>query len=86
MAEAFTDQADFSRMIEGLTNKISISEVMHKTFVEVNEEGTEAAAATSVGIIVTSLPLSIRVDRPFVFLIREKSSNAILFIGQLMNP
>jgi serpin B len=54
--------------------------------VEVNEEGTEAAAATSVGISLTSMPPSVRVDRPFVFLIREKSSNAILFIGQLMNP
>ncbi|WP_207431252.1 serpin family protein [Sabulibacter ruber] len=84
MGVAFTDQADFSRMIPG--GGLSISEVNHKTFVEVNEEGTEAAAATSVGIVVTSLPPSITVDKPFVFLIREKSTNAILFIGKLMRP
>ncbi|MFD2248647.1 serpin family protein [Pontibacter ruber] len=82
---AFSENADFSRMVEGQRN-LAISEVKHKTFVEVNEEGTEAAAATSVGIVVTSLPPSIRIDRPFVFLIREKSSNAIVFIGKLMQP
>lgn len=86
MAEAFSGQADFSGMLANSSQRLAISEVMHKTFVEVNEEGTEAAAATSVGIVLTSLPPSVRVDRPFVFLIREKSSNAILFIGQLMNP
>jgi serpin B len=85
MGIAFGEQADFGRMVEGSAN-LAISEVKHKTFVEVNEEGTEAAAATSVGIMLTSLPPTIRIDRPFVFLIREKSSNAILFIGQLMRP
>ncbi|GEO06085.1 serpin [Adhaeribacter aerolatus] len=86
MGEAFSNQANFSRMVAGSTGGLAISEVMHKTFVEVNEEGTEAAAATSVGVVLTSLPPTIQVDRPFIFLIREKSSNAILFIGQLMNP
>ncbi len=86
MGEAFSDQANFSRMLAGSSQNLAISEVMHKTFVEVNEEGTEAAAATSVGVVLTSMPPTIRVDRPFIFLIREKSSNAILFIGQLMNP
>jgi serpin B len=86
MGEAFTNNADFSRMLEGSAQNLAISEVLHKSFVEVNEEGTEAAAATSVGIVVTSMPPTVQVDRPFVFLIREKSSNAILFIGQLMNP
>lgn len=85
MEVAFGGQADFSRMVEGQAN-LAISEVKHKTFVEVNEEGTEAAAATSTGIMVTSLPPSVRIDRPFVFMIREKSSNAILFIGKLMQP
>ncbi|OON67258.1 serpin family protein [Hymenobacter sp. CRA2] len=85
MGVAFTQQANFSRMLTGQQN-LAISEVLHKTFVEVNEEGTEAAAATSVGITTTSVPPSVRFDRPFVFLIREKSSNAILFIGQLTNP
>ena len=86
MGEAFSEKANFSRMIAGTTSNLAISEVMHKTFLEVNEEGTEAAAATSVGIVVTSLPPTIQVDRPFIFLIREKSTNAIIFIGQLMNP
>ncbi|PSR53524.1 proteinase inhibitor I4 serpin [Adhaeribacter arboris] len=86
MGEAFSNQANFSRMLSNSNQGLAISEVMHKAFVEVNEEGTEAAAATSVGIVVTSLPSIIQVNRPFVFLIREKSTNAILFIGQLMNP
>jgi serine protease inhibitor len=86
MGHAFSNQADFSRMIEGAAGGLAISEVTHKTFVAVDEEGTEAAAATSVGIVRTSLPPSVLVDRPFIFLIREKSSNAILFIGQLMQP
>ncbi|RDC62711.1 serpin family protein [Adhaeribacter pallidiroseus] len=85
MGEAFSNQANFSRMLQS-EQSLAISEVMHKAFVEVNEEGTEAAAATSVGVVLTSLPPVVQVNRPFLFLIREKSSNAILFIGQLMNP
>ncbi|MCX2741428.1 serpin family protein [Pontibacter anaerobius] len=86
MGVAFTGNADFSRMVEGNPG-LAISKVMHKTFVEVNEEGTEAAAVTSVGIEVTSAnPSPYRIDRPFIFMIREKSSNAILFIGKLMQP
>ena len=85
MGVAFTGGANFGRMLEGQPN-LAISEVRHKTFVEVNEEGTEAAAVTSVGIEVTSMPPSITIDRPFVFLIREKSSGTILFIGKLMQP
>ena len=64
----------------------SIQATTEQTSGSVNEEGAEAAAVTSVGIIRTSLPPSIRIDRPFVFMIREKSSNAILFIGKLMTP
>ena len=64
---------------------LEISEVLHKTFVDVNEEGTEAAAATSVGIIRTSLPQRVAfvVDRPFVFVLRERFSGAILFVGRI---
>ncbi|HEX8656408.1 MAG TPA: serpin family protein, partial [Hymenobacter sp.] len=86
MGVAFSNQANFSRMLAGGPTELSISEVKHKTFLEVNEEGTEAAAATSVGITVTSVPPVISIDRPFLFLIREKSSNAVLFIGQVTNP
>ncbi len=60
-----------------------ISRVKHKTFVEVNEEGTEAAAATSVEVGLTSVPPVMRVNRPFIFLIHERHSNTILFIGQV---
>lgn len=87
LEEAFGSQADFSRMIEGLQKGgVAISEVKHKAFVEVNEEGTEATAVTSVGVVLTSLPPSIRLDRPFVFLIREKATHTIVFAGKLMNP
>jgi serine protease inhibitor len=86
MGVAFTEQANFGRMLVGSPKGLFISEVKHKTFLEVNEEGTEAAAATSVGMVTTSLPRALVVNRPFLFLIREKSSGAILFIGQLTNP
>ena len=83
MGIAFTEgMADFTRMSPS-GRQLVISEVIQKTFVEVNEEGTEAAAATSVGIMPTSLPPSIRVDRPFVFAIRERLSGTILFIGKV---
>ncbi len=81
MGIAFSDHADFTRMYEA--GGLCISEVKHKTFVEVNEEGTEAAAATSVGIGVVSAPPMFRVDRPFVFLISENHSQSILFIGKV---
>jgi serine protease inhibitor len=84
--EAFTEQVDFSRMLAETANRLFVSEVMHKTFVVVNEEGTEAAAVTGAATVPSSDPPTIKIDRPFVFLIREKSSNAIIFLGQLMKP
>ncbi len=87
MVAPFTDGvADFSGMSSSHGRQLVISEVKHKTFVDVNEEGTEAAAATSVGIAPTSLPPTIRVDRPFVFAIRERFSGTILFIGKIADP
>lgn len=86
MGLAFSDQADFTGIEKegGLT----ISEVKHKTFIEVNEEGTEAAAVTSVGVEVTSMPqyYELNFDRPFLFFIRENSSGLILFAGQVNKP
>jgi serpin B len=85
---AFSDEtADFSRLSPAGSEPggLRISEVKQKTFVDVNEEGTEAAAATSV-TIVESLPPSFRVDRPFVFAIRERLSGAILFVGKVVDP
>jgi serpin B len=84
MGVAFRGGADFSRMIDG--GGVSLSRVLQKTFVEVNEEGTEAAAATVVGVRLISMPPGVRVDRPFVFAIRERLSGTILFIGKVMDP
>ena len=82
---AFTPAADFS----GIAKKpLMISEVKQKTFIEVNEKGSEAAAATSVGIMLTSIapgPFEFRVDRPFVFLIRGCESGPVLFMGIVRN-
>lgn len=79
------NNADFTRIYSG-SERVYISKVKHKTFLEVNEEGTEAAAATSVGIGVTSLPPMIAIDRPFLFAIREKLSGTILFMGVIEDP
>lgn len=88
MPDAFNpDLADFSRIHAG--GGIYISEVKHKTFIETNEEGTEAAAVTSIGFETTSVgpkELEFIADKPFVFFIHEKQSGCILFIGTVMNP
>lgn len=83
MSVAFTPAADFTKIRRA--GELMISEVKHKTFVEVNEEGTEAAAATSVGVVLVSAQ-ELRLDRPFVYLIRENHSQTILFIGRMMQP
>ena len=85
MGIAFSDFANFSRIANA---SLAISEVKHKTFVEVNEEGTEAAAVTSVGITLTAMPStpSMYIDRPFIFAIREHRSGTILFVGKVVNP
>ncbi|XP_023929994.1 leukocyte elastase inhibitor-like isoform X2 [Lingula anatina] len=72
--------------IGGKPGDLFISEAIHEAFVDVNEEGTEAAAATGIGLSVTSVTPVFRADRPFVFQIREKSSGTVLFMGRLMNP
>ena len=80
------DRADFTRM--NPDGGLYISEVKQKTFVRVDEEGTEAAAATSVGMSTTSIPRTIemRVDRPFVFVIHDTYSGAMLFTGKIVDP
>jgi serine protease inhibitor len=90
MAQSFSDDADFSELfVEDLS--LFISRVLHQSFLEVDEEGTEAAAATVVEISLTSAgpgtkPSIIYIDKPFAFVIRERHSNAILFAGKLLNP
>jgi serpin B len=74
--------ADFTRM-SPRGRDLFITRVIQKTFVDVDEEGTEAAAATAVGVGVTSMPASFRVDRPFLVVIRERFSGTILFIGKI---
>ena len=83
MVDAFDHRADLSRLspVDGLW----ISEVKQKAWVDVNEEGTEAAAATVV-TIVESAPPTVRADRPFLFFIRERLSGTILFAGKLAGP
>jgi serine protease inhibitor len=84
MGIAFDEgRADFARIADVSPDRLYISRVEQKTFVEVNEEGTEAAAATGVGIVATSAPPTMRVDRPFVFAIRERLSGTVLFLGIL---
>ena len=86
MTDAFMPNvADFTG-ISATPPPLYISELKQKTFVEVSEEGAEAAGSTSVGIGVTSLPPSVIADRPFAYLIRERESGAILFAGVLRRP
>lgn len=84
MIDAFNDLADFSG-INGMGG-LFISEVKHKTFIELDEEGTEAAAVTSVGIEFTSAGEEIKFNKPFIFFIYEKSTGVILFSGKVANP
>jgi serpin B len=68
---------------------IFVSFVKQNTFVEVDEKGTEAAAVTTIGVEVTSEPPQSKqfiIDKPFIFAIRERTTNALLFIGQIVNP
>ena len=86
MENAFCEGcANFLRM-SPIGDQLFISFVKQNTFVNVNEEGTEAAAVTTVGIEVTSARPSIRFDRPFVFVIRERLSGTILFMGKVAVP
>lgn len=90
MVDAFTDRADFSGMTTA--DKLAISAVLHQAVVEVDEKGTEAAAATAVVVGVMSAPieeeppLEIKLDRPFMFLIVDRRTGAVLFMGRLVDP
>jgi len=85
LKQAFTDQAELGGLFEE-TLPLTVSEVLHKAVIEVDESGTEAAAVTSVGIGLTSLPMAVDLNRPFIFMIRERHTQAILFSGILRNP
>jgi serpin B len=84
MIDAFNPgAADLSGISDA---SIFVSFVKQNTFVEVNEEGTEAAAVTTIGIEYTSVPGTFTVDKPFIFAIRERMTNSLLFIGKVENP
>ena len=84
MAIPFTQGADFS----GMTGKydLFIRDVVHKAFVAVDEAGTEAAAASGVIMEIVSLPQTVTIDQPFIFLIKDNETGAILFLGRVMDP
>jgi len=87
MEDAFSEAADFSGMTG--TTELFISSVIHKAFVSVDEAGTEAAAATAVVMAEKAMPaepVELRVDRPFVFLIRDIETGAVLFVGRVVDP
>ena len=89
MTDAFdSDRANFSGM-DGARD-LFISDVLHKAFVAVDEEGTEAAAATAVIMELTSAPMeepiTFTVDRPFVYMVRDQQTGSILFLGRVLNP
>jgi serpin B len=85
----FSAEADLSEMVD---SPLCVSSIFHKSFVEVNEEGTEAAAASVVVTMCKSLPVDLPMevdfvaDHPFLFLIREDVSGVVLFIGHVLNP
>ena len=87
MRQAFIpDGAQFTRISRTMGNSLYVDFVKQKAYVDVNEEGTEAAAVTVVGVGVTSAPVPIRIDRPFVFAIRERLSGTVLFLGKIVEP
>jgi serpin B len=84
MKTAFNNYADFSQLTE---EKVAVSEVKHKTFIKVDEKGTEAAAVTSIGIRATSMPVDspfqMIVNRPFFYVIQDNETGVILFMGNI---
>ncbi len=86
MEQAFSNAADFSGMTGGFD--LFIDNLFHKSFINVDEAGTEAAAATAVNMSLTAVPeeLYVKVDRPFIYLIRDVQTGAVLFLGRVLNP
>ena len=85
MPTAFTDQADFTKM--NAAGGLTLSFVKQNTFVAVDEKGTEAAAVTTGGIsVTTAVDFPTLCDRPFVFVIHEKTSGTVLFVGKIADP
>jgi serpin B len=84
-----SEEADLSELVDSpLGQNLRVSSIFHKSFVEVNEEGTEAAAATTIKIMLMSYrpPVDFVADHPFLFLIREDTTGVVLFVGHVVNP
>jgi serpin B len=91
MTDAFDPQAaDFSGMVaEDASRRLAVDEVYHDTFLRVDETGTEAAAATGVVMVETSAPLEpfeFVADRPFLFAIRDRPTDTVVFLGRVVDP
>jgi serpin B len=93
MTSAFNDNADFSAMSR--SEDLMISEVIHQAFIDVDEKGTEAAAATAVLAMPTAAPIErkeppkpviFRADHPFLLIIRDNRTGAVLFMGRIQRP
>ena len=85
-AGGFTGMSDAPQ-----ASQLALSQVAHKAFVHVDEEGTEAAAASAITVVATSMRIPpptpvFRADRPFIFLIRDNQTGALLFLGRVMQP
>jgi serpin B len=88
MKNAFTANAEFSKMT---AEKVCIGRVLQKTYMDVNEKGTEAAAVTAVAMVAAAAaapepPVDFRVDRPFIVALVDEPTNQILFLGTITNP
>ena len=91
MRNAFTERADFSGINKNKQEKLMISNILHKAFIDVTETGTEAAAATAVIMALTSAPpsqkpITFKANHPFIFIIRDNQTRQIFFIGKLNHP
>ena len=82
--QIFSGQADLSKM--ATRNNLAISRVVHKTYITVDEKGTEGAAVTAAGVVNTSLPPQVDFDSPFMFVIMEKTYGEMLFMGRITDP
>ena len=89
MQDAFKVTADFTGMASHLDDPLYINSVLHKTFIQVDEKGTKAGAATLVEMNATALPIepkTVYLDRPFVYMLIDCESNIPFFIGTMMDP
>ncbi len=86
MSSAFTSNADFSKIMKP-AGKLQVGFVKQDTYIAVDEKGTEAAAVTSIGVVVTSIPVypEFICNKPFAYIIKEKTSSAIMFVGKVSN-